>query len=695
LADQIGATLNTVSRWERGLTDCSPYFRAKLCELFGKDARELGFIFDDEIEPAQPALYDPFLPAQRRLVGRNTLLSKLKEQFYHAREERIFALTGLPGVGKSALAIAIAHDPDLHEHFPDGILWANLGPEPDILTILSRWSTLLGVTENEVACANPDRKADRLLGLRSVIGLRRMLIIVDNIWDLEDALPLLQLGGTYCTFLITTRFVNIAVNLAGEHILTVPELSEGDALQLFAQLAPVVVKAEPQSARSLVKAVGGLPLALLLMGQYLRVQSHTQQPRRLSFALEWLHDAEKRLRLEQPALSFEQPMASSTLSLQATIALSDHHLQQEAREALRKLSVFPAKPSTFSEQAALFVTEVSADVLDSLSDAKLLESQGPGRYSLHQCIADYAALHNVQETAAQRMVEYFAHFVEAQQKDHESLLQESTNIFAALKLASKHRMVISQIRMVTALFDFLEAHGFADLARENLPYLQCSVRTDEDFRSLLDVLCHLSKLGWIQDTRRCHVYHCDQSLQSRLQELLLAIPQSAADHSQSCQMLSLLGVNVEASETYLSTMLKQLEHPLLCKQLDTQQNRQIPSNALAASRTLRRELTLARQKEDATQVCVFLANLAAMARQQNNYPEAERLLEEGLSIAAEHEDSRALSLLLIGKVHLAFAAHKFEETSHVFQRILDIVPQEQLLATARYYSLVCVASSTE
>lgn len=50
LADKIGATLNTVSRWERGLTKCSPYFRKKLCEVFGKNAQELWLIPENESE---------------------------------------------------------------------------------------------------------------------------------------------------------------------------------------------------------------------------------------------------------------------------------------------------------------------------------------------------------------------------------------------------------------------------------------------------------------------------------------------------------------------------------------------------------------------------------------------------------------------------------------------------------------------
>src|SRR5450631_4197291 len=46
LAEQLGTTVVTIKRWERGSQLPSTYFRVKLCALFGKTAEELGFIPD-------------------------------------------------------------------------------------------------------------------------------------------------------------------------------------------------------------------------------------------------------------------------------------------------------------------------------------------------------------------------------------------------------------------------------------------------------------------------------------------------------------------------------------------------------------------------------------------------------------------------------------------------------------------------
>src|SRR5579862_2419849 len=44
VAEQIGADHYYLSRWERGTATPSPYYRQKLCVLFGKNAKELGLL---------------------------------------------------------------------------------------------------------------------------------------------------------------------------------------------------------------------------------------------------------------------------------------------------------------------------------------------------------------------------------------------------------------------------------------------------------------------------------------------------------------------------------------------------------------------------------------------------------------------------------------------------------------------------
>ena len=77
--------------------------------------------------------------------------------------------------------------------------------------------------------------------------------------------------------------------------------------------------------------------------------------------------------------------------------MADQLLTPAAREALYALAVFPSKPESFSEEAALAVARCSTKELDELLDAGLLEYHG-SRYQIHQIIADYAHLQGNEQT---------------------------------------------------------------------------------------------------------------------------------------------------------------------------------------------------------------------------------------------------------------------------------------------------------
>src|SRR5579864_9035870 len=161
VAEQLGADHYYLSRWERGTAFPSPYYRQKLCVLFDKNAQELGLLqewsseHDEEASerailspPPTETVHDPAIPPlsveTTGLVGRDEMFAQLKERLLGGSNVGLTAINGLPGVGKTALAVALAHDGDVVGHFHDGILWAAMGPQPNVLGLLSRWGTLLG-----------------------------------------------------------------------------------------------------------------------------------------------------------------------------------------------------------------------------------------------------------------------------------------------------------------------------------------------------------------------------------------------------------------------------------------------------------------------------------------------------------------------------------------------------------------------
>ena len=404
VAETIQTTHVNVSRWERGITKPSPYFRRKLSKLFGKTEEELDLIpaaapisaKENGTSAAQvaqkeeraavavaeslpintdlPPIYDPTIPLrpQNVLVGRDKELEMIKERLKKSGNVALTALNGLPGVGKTALSFAIAYDQELRQHFKDGILWAGLGPKPNMPGLLSRWGTLLGISANQMASLSNNEAWAK--AIRNAIGMRSMLLVLDDAWELEDAL-MVRVGGLNCAHLVTTRFPALAAHMTTGDPTIISELGEQESVALLQQLAPKAVERETQRVHALVQAVGGLPLALTLMGNYLRKQTASGPTRRIGTVLERLSSAETRLQIQEPHIPAESHPSLSIeipISLQSVIEVTDRTLTPEVRAALYALAVFPPKPNTFSEEAALVVAACTIEELDALSDSGLL-----------------------------------------------------------------------------------------------------------------------------------------------------------------------------------------------------------------------------------------------------------------------------------------------------------------------------------
>src|ERR1019366_2134784 len=272
--------------------------------------------------------------------------------------------------------------------------------------------------------------------LRTTIGLRRMLIVLDDLWDDTDAIAL-HVGGSHCAYIATTRAPHIAASFAAKMAIPVPELSEDDGIVLLQLLAPEITTADTEKVRMLVRSVGSLPLALMLAGKYLHMQGYQQQPRRLRDAMERLLNTQQRLHLSEPiGLTDTHPGLASegSLSLQTVIEVSDQHLSAFARQALRSLAIFPAKPNRFSEEAALAISTVNTEILDTLSDAGLLEIDASSRYTLHQSIADYAKGQADDENVSWRFIAYYKNYMQEHRTNIEGLELESQNLFSALEM---------------------------------------------------------------------------------------------------------------------------------------------------------------------------------------------------------------------------------------------------------------------
>jgi hypothetical protein len=402
------------------------------------DNNRVTLIFPDHMERSIPFLAPPRPPYN--LVGRDMLIRKLREHLIQKGNLALSALNGLPGVGKTALAVALSYDHEVLGHFCDGVLWAGLGRESDVFTHLGKWGLALGISQSDVEKQTSLSSLAQII--HNAIGSRRMLLVIDDAWSTEAALAY-KVGGPHCAHLVTTRLPEVAEFFAVNGTIVVRELGEDEGQILLERLAPGLIESSPDEVRELVQLVGGLPLPLTLIGNYLRVQMNTGQSRRLRSALDRLHQVEERLRLSQPQVGIERHPSlpeGVPLSLLEVIKISDEALDEETRQVLRSLAAFPSKPNTFSEQAALAVAETSIKPIDTLLDLGLLESSGEERYTLHQTISDYAKSQLTDLLVYERMVEYYINYVEHHKNDRGMLEQESSNILASVQIVFEREL---------------------------------------------------------------------------------------------------------------------------------------------------------------------------------------------------------------------------------------------------------------
>jgi hypothetical protein len=259
---------------------------------------------------------------------------------------------------------------------------------------------------------------------------------------------------------LTTRLPTIALHFANANALHVRALDEEEGLQLLELFVPALVAQDEPAARKLVRAVGGLPLGITIIGKYCRDHSYGGQQRRLQTALERLDSAEERLRLEHQAGKPEHPF----ISMEMAIATSFQYLDERARYMLSQLSVFPGTHNGFSEEAALAVSAMTIETLDALVDAGLLEVIESGRYALHSTIADYARIRHDLTQARRRMAAYFVRYVEMYGMDSHALMIEQHNIQEALSIAFALGISSATLQAVLNFAAFLQEHGHAEQA---------------------------------------------------------------------------------------------------------------------------------------------------------------------------------------------------------------------------------------
>lgn len=286
----------------------------------------------------------------------------------------VSALAGIGGVGKTTLAVHVAHA--ARPHFPDGQLYVDLqgagnraaAPE----TVLGSFLRALGMPDSAI----PDSLDDRAALYRSTLDGRRVLVLLDNARDAAQIRPLLP-GTAGCAALVTSRIR--MVDLAGAHLVDLDVMSPEEALQLFTRIVGTErVQSEREAALDVVAACGFLPLAIRIAASRLAAR-RTWTVSVLAAKL-----ADERRRLDE--------LQAGDLAVKATFELGYGQLEPAQARAFRLLGL--ADGPDISLVAASAVLDLplwdTEDLLEALVDTSLLESAAPGRYRYHDLVRLYA-----------------------------------------------------------------------------------------------------------------------------------------------------------------------------------------------------------------------------------------------------------------------------------------------------------------
>ncbi|GHB05016.1 AfsR/SARP family transcriptional regulator [Streptomyces termitum] len=338
---------------------------------------ELARPVEEQAPAAAPLARPAQLPATvPDFTGRAAFVRELGARLSTAEGSvmAVSALAGIGGVGKTTLAVHVAHE--ARRHFPDGQLYVDLqgagaraaAPE----TVLGSFLRALGTPD----AAIPDSVQERAALYRSTLDGRRVLVLLDNARDAAQIRPLLP-GTAGCAALVTSRIR--MVDLAGAHLVDLDVMSPEEALQLFTRIVGAErVRAEREASLDVVAACGFLPLAIRIAASRLAAR-RTWTVSVLAAKL-----ADERRRLDE--------LQAGDLAVKATFELGYGQLEPAQARAFRLLGLADGPDISLAAAAAVLDLPLwdTEDLLEALVDTSLLESAAPGRYRYHDLVRLYA-----------------------------------------------------------------------------------------------------------------------------------------------------------------------------------------------------------------------------------------------------------------------------------------------------------------
>ena len=362
---------------------------------------------------AAPTALDALPARTAGFIGRGSELSRLLNALDPAIAEGphavlVAAVSGLGGIGKTALAVEAAHAACDKGWFPGGVLFVNLqGYADDRVTADQALEALLRAlgTKPDHIPATADQRAGLYRSILTERGRERgaVLILADNAALAEQVRPLLPGGGARHRVLVTSRD---RLPQLGARIVPLGQLTPSEASGLLDRVLRIAdpddcrIADETSAAAKVAACCGYLPLALQIAGALL-VLDRSQPVAELAAEL-----GEFRDRLDR--------LDDGERSVRAAFELSYRLLAPDEARLLRLLALAPGPEASAEVVTALIgAKELPTRALNALARAHLVErGSGRERWRMHDLVRAFglvadADLPDEREAARDRVLDIY------------------------------------------------------------------------------------------------------------------------------------------------------------------------------------------------------------------------------------------------------------------------------------------------
>lgn len=367
-----------------------------------------------------PSALHQLLPLQK-LVGRDEELAELEKQL--TASGKWLGLQGMGGVGKTALATALAHQ--LKDRYPDAQIYFDLrGADTEKRPPVEFVDAMRFIIRTFLPEASFPKPSDELAALyRSVLNeAGRVLLMFDNAADAEQIRPLLPPPN--CLLLVTSRK---QFNLPGLTTHNTDCLKPAKSQELLVTLAPRIKGYEKEAA----ELCGHLPLALEVFASTISYHN-ISEPRQI---LDDFRNRRKKLDAVDAAFQVSYELLSEELRLRWRLlaVFSDSFDVWAATAIWGKISYSPDPKGSISLQAASQAETQSN--LQALVNASLVEwNKNTRRLRLHSLVRQFCDSKLSEQERVESHYSHSVHFCDVLREAEQFYLLGGNNIARGLAL---------------------------------------------------------------------------------------------------------------------------------------------------------------------------------------------------------------------------------------------------------------------